>query len=405
MKNMSLLCILSSLKLKNDYELRLNAKKELLRRYDEDIYDVLNIIVNIVSDTKDKPESVNDAKKLEETQIRYMENLFKMKGFSMEEYAKLVTAISALWGKQKFPMPIECVMEMYHSKDPFYVKKAKEYIVVDFGNYVHDIIHKKYSTYAVKYGEELFQCGCIGLLKAMTNYDVSVGAFTTYCQFFVQHEISEQINFNRNDTTVHFNNIQRKINNAINQLKDEGYDVTIKKISILTELKPDIIKRELDYIERTKFRYLDAEETDHMCEYEDTPEGIFAKQEKVSALTASINRLPKKYRDVVLMKMEERTNEQIAKALSIHVGQVKNYFQKGMLLMRKDPCLYSLFPEYISDAEAEMLKYTAQTIAPEKDIDGIMDETLMLLTGIDPASENSSEDEDDGLSALISALS
>ena len=73
--------------------------------------------------------------------------------------------------------------------------------------------------------------------------------------------------------------------------------------------------------------------------------------------------------------------------------------------MRKDPCLYSLFPEYISDAEAEMLKYTAQTIAPEKDIDGIMDETLMLLTGIDPASENSSEDEDDGLSALISALS
>lgn len=95
--------------------------------------------------------------------------------------------------------------------------------------YVYDIIHRHYTSYAQKYGEELYQCGCIGLLTAMVNYDTRC-KFNTYCTKFVLHEISAQINFHNNSTTVHFNNIQKKSIRRLQISKVKGWNHLLKKL-------------------------------------------------------------------------------------------------------------------------------------------------------------------------------
>lgn len=333
-------------------------------------------------------------------------SLFGLTPIKTEDFSALLPEIIKARDEQSIPM--ENVMEMYHSGDEFLVQKSKDCVVEKFGRFVHSIIRKSYNTYVEKHEEELYQCGAIGLINAMVNYDVNKGAFTTFSKHFVQHEITEQLNFLNNDTTVHYNNMRKKITNAINKLKGEGIEPTVDRICILTELKADMVERELACIERSKLYYLDADNDDgdnhdKVCEYEDTPEAIYAKKERSECLLGAIKRLPPEVRDVLLLRREDCfTNDQIAKQLHITVGQVKSYFQKGIRLLRMDPLLQGLFPEYISSAEREMLKYAIPVAVPRTEVSDQID-SLMEVMGTLPQMGNS--ETDDALDFLIQSIS
>lgn len=277
------------------------------------------------------------------------------------------------------PFPMDIVMKMYHSGNDLLEKKSKDIVIDNYGMYVYDIIHRHYTSYAQKYGEELYQCGCIGLLTAMVNYDTRC-KFNTYCTKFVLHEISAQINFHNNSTTVHFNNIQKKINQAIADIKSEGLEPSIEKIAIMTELKRETIEREWNYLERTRFQYLDADEgKDRACEYEATPEALFAQKERDDSLHQAIMDLPEDYRRIVLMKCSNCTNEYIASEMKTTVGKIKTKYQKGLQLMKRNPRLYETYSDYYSEATIHMAHYSVNAIMPTKAIEEQMDDLMECI--------------------------
>ena len=53
------------------------------------------------------------------------------------------------------PFPMDIVMKMYHSGNDLLEKKSKDIVIDNYGMYVYDIIHRHYTSYAQKYGEEL----------------------------------------------------------------------------------------------------------------------------------------------------------------------------------------------------------------------------------------------------------
>lgn len=261
--------------------------------------------------------------------------------------------------KKKEPGIAE-IMELYHSGNDFLVKKAKEFVVEKYGNYVLNILRKEYPTYAEKYREEMYHSGVMGLITAMKNYNVSKGAFTTYSKLFIKHEINEQINFLNNDTTVHYNAVQRKITEAISAISDEGYEPTVERISIMAEMKPEVVRRELDYIERTKFIYLDDESEDlgDITDYSTSPEKLVIENERYACLQKCIDSLPEVVRKVVWQKyLTSDNNEKIANDLNLSIGQVRNNFQKGLESLRNDRRLCETFYEYLSDADRELMEY------------------------------------------------
>ena len=335
---------------------------------------------------------------------KIMEAIIKLDNIDCSSASQLISAIE--YSRKFEQMHIAQIMELYRSGDDFLVSKSKEYVVDSFGKYIHHLIRNHYSTYE-KISEELFQCGVIGLLKAMCNYDEKRGAFTTYSKPFILHEITEQLNFINNDSSVHYNNMKNSIIDAINKLQNEGLEPTVQRISIISELKPSVVERELECINRSKLYYLDADEDsdsgkDIMSPLDETPESICLKKEQQEFLYDCIQRLPKNVRDVILLKLEENhTNEEMAKILRISIGQVKTCSQKGNRLMRMDPKLQSLYPERLSDAEREMLKFTAPIpVSKSKSKRRVCD--VVSFMGI--SNDDGIEESMDGLNELLKSL-
>ncbi|MEG0315198.1 MAG: sigma-70 family RNA polymerase sigma factor, partial [Erysipelotrichaceae bacterium] len=75
---------------------------------------------------------------------------------------------------------------------------AKEYFVIKNSPLVYSII-KRYANKRVSY-EDLFQIGCIGLMKALNNFDTSFNVkFSTYAVPIILGEIKR---FFRDDGSI-----------------------------------------------------------------------------------------------------------------------------------------------------------------------------------------------------------
>ena len=364
MTNLSIEMLLTGILLEDDYSFVDYSKKELVKEYGEDAPALFYMALT----EKDENEYMNIC-----DQIKNNENIGAEKG------QKVIDAVAAIRKKKVIRFPIRDIMTMYHSNETYMVDKSKDFICRNYERYVYEIIHKNYPTYARKYGEELFQCGVMGLITAMKGYKPELGEFTTYSKFFIIHEIQKQVNFHHNDSTTYYNGVQRQIFDAINKLKADGMEPTVTRISIVSEIKPDIVRRELDYIETTKFRYLDSEdEKEQPSEYDDSPEKIATQNELIKNLFESIEELGKTdgeaIKNVVLMKYKgDKTNEQIAKALNISVGHVKAYYIKALKLLRMNPKLASFYGEYLSDAQQQYSKYRPPKLESAANVKKAMD--------------------------------
>lgn len=356
--------LVSSIAVENDYDIRIYAKEEISNQLGIEISDLI-----------EKSVRGHDDKKYKE----FCEKVSCVESLTLENITNMILTVDKIRRKKKVRLPISGIMAMYHSDDKFLVARAKDHIIRNYGRYIHDIIHKHYPTYADKYEEELYNSGVEGMMIAMKNYDLERGAFTTYSKLFVMHEISKQINFYHNDTTVYYNTVQKKINEAIKYLRSMDEEPTIARIAIQAELKSDIVQRELEYMEATKFRYLDADdEQEQASEYEQSPEYLTSKKEGMEKLFESIDRLGKKdprIRDVVLLKYDgSRTNEDVANQLGITIGQVKTFYTRGINMLKKDEPLRHTYSEYLSDADRAMQKYSVQRVEPRKVTEEHMDE-------------------------------
>ena len=176
------------------------------------------------------------------------------------------------------------------------------------------------------------------------------------------------MNFYNNGISVHYNAIQKKIKTAVDQLNEEGYAVTAQKISLLTDIKPEIVRRELNYMQRTNFQYLDDPDTniDVPCPYNSTPSAIAEMNEKNRSLYASLLNLDEMTRTVIVLSTDGYTYEQISKNMDISVGKVKTALTNGIRQLRKDKNLKKAYSDMMSEAESEMMQYETPITETEK---------------------------------------
>ncbi len=412
MKNISVETLLHCLFLEGKWELQEFAAEKLKNHGNNDIFSKIIEIAKRAA----APELLEDLRNtLKQFYGEYVvEELFRLiKTRDTEQYEQMVEAFKQSYKdnihtelplkiswliRRKYTLaesitrlPIKSIMELHHSGNKMGEKFAKECILDSYGNFVRDIIRKYYPTYVNDNYQDMFQCGCIGLLSAMKSYDCERGAFTTFSISFIRHEINAWINYFSNDSTVHYTKLQNRINEAVRELEAEGIQPTVPKISILTDLKPEIVQRELKFMERTKFVYLDdpveGEAQEPSMGYTESPEHVMLNKEKNEALLSALKGLPEEIREILVRRFDlEQTIDTIAKCTSetfgrdISIGQVKNYIQKGLSMLRSNMLLKTEYPERISRQERDVLRYMViQSPPTKKDIDQEIDDLIDIM--------------------------
>ena len=109
---------------------------------------------------------------------------------------------------------------------------AKELVVNQNLGLVWSIVHRFKNNYYDK--EDLFQIGCIGLMKAINNFDTNYGVqFSTYAVPIIMGEIKRYF---RDDGTIKVSRSLKELNLKINKVKEllinqTGQDPTVEAIA------------------------------------------------------------------------------------------------------------------------------------------------------------------------------
>ena len=121
---------------------------------------------------------------------------------------------------------------------------AKERLVKNNIGLVWSIVHRFKNNYYDK--EDLFQIGCIGIMKAINHFDVGYGVqFSTYAVPIIMGEIKRYF---RDDGTIKVSRSLKELNIKINKVKEElinemGREPSIQEIAERLEVdKQDVIE-------------------------------------------------------------------------------------------------------------------------------------------------------------------
>lgn len=107
-------------------------------------------------------------------------------------------------------------------------EQAKEYLVKENLSLVWSLVHRFNSIMYEK--EELFQIGCVGLIKAIDKFDVSFDvAFSTYAVPIILGEIKRHF---RDDGAIKVSRSIKELNQKITKISDEYLIKYNKEISI-----------------------------------------------------------------------------------------------------------------------------------------------------------------------------
>ena len=98
--------------------------------------------------------------------------------------------------------------------------ESKELLVNENLPLVWSLVHRYKNTYYDK--EDLFQIGCLGLLKAIDKFDISFNvAFSTYAVPLILGEIKK---FFRDDGAIKVSRSLKELNIQVNRLRDEYFN-------------------------------------------------------------------------------------------------------------------------------------------------------------------------------------
>ena len=216
---------------------------------------------------------------------------------------------------------------------------AKELIVKNNLGLVWSIVHRFKNNYYDK--EDLFQIGCIGLMKAINNFDVHYGVqFSTYAVPNIMGEIKRYF---RDDGTIKVSRSLKELNIKINKAKEKlitlyGYEPTVQEIA--KELEVDV----MDVVEAIDASYYPTSLSEPIYEKDGSTismeERIEDKHhtmwfEKI-ALKLEIEKLDEKERLILYMRYQLDFNqEKVAQRLNISQVQVSRLEKKIITKLRK----------------------------------------------------------------------
>ena len=122
-------------------------------------------------------------------------------------------------------------------------EEAKNYLVTQNVSLVWSLVHR--FNHSIYEKEELFQIGCIGLIKAINKFDVSYDvAFSTYAVPIILGEIKRHF---RDDGAIKVSRSIKELNQIITKISDEYLlnnhkEISIEELSsILNVSKADIV--------------------------------------------------------------------------------------------------------------------------------------------------------------------
>ncbi len=190
--------------------------------------------------------------------------------------------------------------------------------------------------------EDLFQIGCIGILKAIDKFDMSFDVkFSTYAVPMILGEIKR---FIRDDGMVKVSRSLKengwRIKNAEAELTATlGREPTIEELSSYTELSREEIvmtleaNRDVDSINRVIYENDGSE----VCLCDQIPdEQISDKLENHMVLKKLLEELPDKDKEIIAMRyFGEQTQTQVAERLGISQVQVSRLEKKILTRLRE----------------------------------------------------------------------
>lgn len=223
-------------------------------------------------------------------------------------------------------------------------KLARERVIKENMALVYSIV-RRFSGRGYE-PEDLGQIGAIGLIKAVDNFDLSYDVkFSTYAVPLIMGEIKR---FIRDDGMIKVSRTIKengwKIKRAAEQLAGQlGRDATIEELSAATELGEEEIVMALDAghevesLHKTVFQKEGNEISlmDRIPSEKDESEGVLNR----ILLEQLMDELPEKERRLIELRyFKEKTQAQVADALSMSQVQVSR-FEKKILCEMRSKCI------------------------------------------------------------------
>lgn len=220
-------------------------------------------------------------------------------------------------------------------------QRAREYFIVANLRLVLSVVHRFGSK--GDRADDMFQVGCVGLMKAIDNFDESLNVkFSTYAVPMIVGEIKRYL---RDNTTVRVSRSLRDIAYKALSVKDmlakkSAEEPTIEEIAREIELSPKIVTFALDAISETVSLsdpiYNDGTETiellDQIADTKHTDDNMY---ENISIKDA-IKVLPAREKEILLMRYYVgKTQTEVSEEIGISQAQVSR-LEKSALKILKD---------------------------------------------------------------------
>ncbi len=225
-------------------------------------------------------------------------------------------------------------------------KTARDRLVSENLGLVHSIV--KRFEHRGREREELFQIGCIGLIKAIDHFDLSLNlAFSTYAVPLIMGEIRR---FLRDDGMVKVSRTLKengyKISRARELLNGElGREPTLMELSVLTELTVEDIVAAMEANREVESIYqpVCGSDGDEMllADQIGTGDGCFEEPEKEAVLNTIVveqllRLLTEQEQQLIRLRyFENKTQCEVAGLLSMTQVQVSRMERKILLRLRE----------------------------------------------------------------------
>lgn len=189
--------------------------------------------------------------------------------------------------------------------------------------------------------DDLFQIGCIGLLKSVDKFDLSYDVkFSTYAVPMIIGEIQR---FIRDDGTVKVSRSLKELNNKIRKAKDElsknlGRIPTINELGDFLDISPEdiILAQEASRTPSSIHETVYENDGDPITLLDQIDDGNEGKWFDKIALKEAIRELDERERLIVYLRYyKDQTQSEVAERLGISQVQVSR-LEKKILIQMKD---------------------------------------------------------------------
>lgn len=226
---------------------------------------------------------------------------------------------------------------LYQSGDPCLVQQAKQLAVQSSKSHVLHIMKANFSCFVPEHKEDLYQCGMVGVLKALVHYN-GTRPFHAYSKNYVIHEMSEYTYYLRNIPSAYFARLERKISSTADTLKANGCLLCAEAIAMSSGINIEIVQRELAVMARKQLVYLDsiAGISDSLYSSDILEEDILLGNIISEQIIEKIQQLPAPLPRILLLKIFYGvTYKEIGERLGIEPGQIYNLYRAGIELLKK----------------------------------------------------------------------